>query len=268
LETRSRRARTALDAVPQLLAQARQSLLATAFSGDLTKDWRKRAGLSKWDEKTIQDVCVESFYGPRFAESDYCQDGIPTIRTTDFTDSGGIDLHGTPRVKVPKEKRAKFLLQTGDLLVTRTGSIGKMAVFRGGYDALPSAYLIRFRFSDAVTPDFVFHGLCSPRWQSLMGLNTTAVTQPNINAEAIKRLPFPIPSKDEQVEIVRRLERTFARLDAAAAAHASAVAEIDRLDQSLLARAFTGQLVPQNPHDEPATKLLARIQTARQQEKS
>ncbi len=96
-----------------------------------------------------------------------------------------------------------------------------------------------------------------------MGLSTTAVTQPNINAEAIKRLPFPIPHKDEQAEINRRLKRAFTRLAAVSAAHASAVAEIDRLDQSLLARAFTGQLVPQNPKDEPAAKLLARIAATR-----
>ncbi|MCU0770984.1 MAG: hypothetical protein MUE94_04315 [Verrucomicrobia bacterium] len=59
---------------------------------------------------------------------------------------------------------------------------------------------------------------------------------------------------------MRRLQEGLARLDAAQAAYEAAVAELDRLDQSLLAQAFAGQLVPQDPRDEPASALLARIQ--------
>jgi len=242
LEERSRRARAKLAAVPAQLAQARQSLLAAAFRGDLTADWRRDTNTAEWRTGTIDDICTESFYGPRFSDKDYTPHGIPTIRTTDFTDDGSIQLRETPRVVVPADRREKFLLRPGDLLVTRTGSIGKMAIFRGGYDALHSAYLIRFRFSEAVTPDFVFKCLSSPRWQTLLGLSTTAVTQPNVNAEAIRRLPIPLPSIDEQHEIVRRLNAAFAKLDAAARAHAAAVAALDRLDQALLAQAFSGRL--------------------------
>jgi type I restriction enzyme S subunit len=259
LEARSRRARALLAEVPAQLAQARQSLLAAAFRGDLTAVWRRLHNSPDWQTKQIEDICIESFYGPRFSDNDYNPAGIPTIRTTDFTADGSIELLNTPRVMVPAERREKFLLRDGDLLVTRTGSIGKMAIFRGGYDALASAYLIRFRFNNQVTPDFVFNCLCSPKWQALMGLSTTAVTQPNINAEAIRRLPVPLPPLPEQHEIVRRLSAALARLDAAARAHAAAVAELDRLDQSLLARAFSGTLVPQNPDDEPAAELLARL---------
>lgn len=252
LEARSRRARAKLAEVPAQLAQARQSLLAAAFRGDLTADWREAIKAAEWRTGTIDEVCTESFYGPRFSDEDYTPKGIPTIRTTDFTDNGLIELRNTPRVMVPSDRREKFLLRSGDLLVTRTGSIGKMAIFRGGYEALHSAYLIRFRFTEAVTPDFVFNCLSSPHWQSLLGLNTTAVTQPNINAEAIRRLPIPLPPLPEQNEIVRRLGVAFTRLEAAANAHAAAVAALDRLDQALLARAFSGGLVAQETAQEPA----------------
>lgn len=269
LEARLRRARTALEEIPAQLAQARRALLAAAFRGDLTAEWRdKKSDLSIWEEKTIGDVCSESFYGPRFSEHDYCSDGIPTIRTTDFLPGGGLDVLGAPRVRVPHEKRDKFMLRTGDLLVTRTGSIGKMAVFSGDYDAIPSAYLIRFRFFPEIQSRFVFYCLSSPKWQELMGLSSTSVTQPNINAEAIKALPISVPPLPEQREIVRRVERGLARLDAAAAAQAAAVADLDRLEQSLLAKAFRGALVPQDPADEPAATMLARLAGARSESRA
>jgi len=259
LETRIRRARSLLADIPNQLAQIRQSILLSAFRGDLTADWRKHHNSPNWPTKQIEDICTESFYGPRFSDNDYNPSGIPTIRTTDFTANGSIELRNTPRVMVPAARREKFLLRAGDLLVTRTGSIGKMAIFRGGYDALASAYLIRFRFNDEVTPDFVFQCLCSPAWQNLMGLSTTAVTQPNINAEAIRRLPIPIPSISEQKEIVRRLEAAHSRLDAMLEAHLAATIELDRLSQSIISRAFSGTLVAQDPVDEPSEKTLARV---------
>ena len=66
--------------------------------------------------------------------------------------------------------------------------------------------------------------------------------QPNLNLSKIKEFQIPLPPLPEQHEIVRRLRAAFARLEAVSTAQAAAVAAIDRLDQSLLSRAFSGQL--------------------------
>ena len=70
-------------------------------------------------------------------------------------------------------------------------------------------------------------------------------------------------SLPEQQEIVRRVESLFALADRIEARLAAAQRQVDTLTPSLLARAFAGQLVPQDPNDEPASALLERIRALR-----
>lgn len=80
-----------------------------------------------------------------------------------------------------------------------------------------------------------------------------------LNCQRVRELPFVLPPLPEQQEIVRRLEALFALADRIEARCAKAQAQVDRLTPSLLARAFAGKLVPQDPADEPAAALLERI---------
>jgi type I restriction enzyme, S subunit len=88
-------------------------------------------------------------------------------------------------------------------------------------------------------------------------------TQPNVNAEAIKRIEVQLPSIDEQREIVRRVEALFAYADRLEARYTAACAQVERLTPALLAKAFRGELVSQDPNDESASALLERIRAAR-----
>jgi Type I restriction modification DNA specificity domain/Type III restriction enzyme, res subunit/Type I restriction enzyme R protein N terminus (HSDR_N) len=249
----------------------RQAVLAAATSGQLTEEWRAMSDsnsetMSNWKNVTLGDLCESSFYGPRFGKNEYTQSraGVPTIRTTDMTRDGRINItQDTPKVVVPQDKVEHFRVQKGDLLVTRTGSIGVMAVFEDDYLAIPSAYLIRFRFSPQVLSRYVFYCLMAPSGQERLGLSATAITQPNVNAEAIKRIEIQLPSIDEQYEIVRRVEALFAYADRIEARYTAARAQVERLTPVLLAKAFRGELVPQDPNDEPASVLLERIRASR-----
>lgn len=80
-----------------------------------------------------------------------------------------------------------------------------------------------------------------------------------LNCQRVRELPFVLPPLPEQQEIVRRVETLFALADKIEARYAKAKAQVDRLTPSLLARAFAGKLVPQDPADEPAAVLLERI---------
>jgi type I restriction enzyme S subunit len=264
--------RERLDRVPAILKRFRQSVLAAATSGKLTEEWREQHCVGsnfgfEWEPVTLNDLCENSFYGPRFGRNEYtdADTGVPTIRTTDMTDDGRIEItKDTPRVLVPSDKLENFRARKGDLLVTRTGSIGMMAVFEGNYLAIPSAYLIRFRFSLRVLSRYVFFCLMAPYGQERLGLSATAITQPNINAEAIKRIEIQLPHVDEQHEIVRRIESLFAYAARLEARYTAARAQVERLTPALLAKAFRGELVPQDPNDEPAAVLLERIRAARE----
>ncbi|WP_048965070.1 hypothetical protein [Klebsiella variicola] len=85
----------------------------------------------------------------------------------------------------------------------------------------------------------------------------------NINSGELSSLEFPCPELDEQSEIVRRIETDFVWLNRVSNEHAAASDLLSALDPSLLQVAFQGELVPQNPHDEPASILLEKVKAER-----
>lgn len=84
-----------------------------------------------------------------------------------------------------------------------------------------------------------------------------------IKASVLKEIGLPAPSIDEQNEIVHRVEQLFAYAEQLETKVSEAKKRIDHLAQSILAKAFKGDLVPQDPNDEPADMLLERIKTQR-----
>ncbi|RDI11038.1 hypothetical protein DFO48_105554 [Comamonas sp. AG1104] len=86
---------------------------------------------------------------------------------------------------------------------------------------------------------------------------------PKINTKELGKIPVPVASAGEQTEIVRRVEILFAYADRLEARLQTARSAADRLTPALLAKAFRGELVPQDPNDEPATELLRRLREAR-----
>ena len=89
------------------------------------------------------------------------------------------------------------------------------------------------------------------------------VAQAHFNVGSMKETPLPLPPVEEQTEIVRRVETLFAFADRLEARLAQAQTAATRLTPALLAKAFRGELVPQDPNDEPAAELLRRLQAER-----
>jgi type I restriction enzyme S subunit len=87
--------------------------------------------------------------------------------------------------------------------------------------------------------------------------------QRNINLGILSRVRLPSAPLDEQKEIVDRIEQTFFWSDRLAIEATSARNMINNLDQAVLAKAFRGELVPQDPNNEPASVLLERIHAER-----
>ena len=268
-----------LDVIPAILKKFRQSVLADAVSGKLTEEWREQNNLPLANIEKLERVVDSSFYGPRFSKDDYTDDlqnGIPTIRTTDMSDGKIIVTPTTPRIIVPPEKIEQFKVKPSDLLITRTGSIGVMALVREEYLAIPSAYLIRFRFKqNLVSSDYIYYALTSPNGQNQMGLSTTAITQPNINANSIRALEIYLPSIEEQKEIVKRVDTLFGYAARIEETIQSAQKRVNLLTQSILAKAFSGELTAEwrEQHQDlitgvnSAEALLAKIQAEREASK-
>jgi type I restriction enzyme, S subunit len=93
-------------------------------------------------------------------------------------------------------------------------------------------------------------------------LFVTGSAQPKLTQAALNRIHVPIPSPDEQAQIIARVEAAFAWISKIASKYDGATRLIERLDQSILVKAFRGELVPQEPN-EPASVLLERIRAKR-----
>jgi type I restriction enzyme S subunit len=164
---------------------------------------------------------------------------------------------------------AKTELFFGDLLIVEgNGSldqIGRVAIWHGEIEGCSHQnHLIRARLDEHVIPQFALYWLLSPGGRSAIervaastsGLYTLSITK-------IQGLPIPACGREEQHEIVRRIDTAFTWLERLTAEHAHAARLGLKLDQAILAKAFRGELVPQDPRDEPASELLARIRATR-----
>ena len=125
-------------------------------------------------------------------------------------------------------------------------------------------HLIRWRQEGQALPKFVLFYLASPQGRealvkaakSTTGLHTLSITK-------ISSLRIPLLELEQQTEIVRRVEQLFDFADQLEAKVVTVKQRIDTLTQSILAKAFRGELVPQDPNDEPASVLLERIRAQR-----
>jgi type I restriction enzyme S subunit len=110
-----------------------------------------------------------------------------------------------------------------------------------------------------IRPEFTFHYCCSAYFQRRILEESSSTTLPIINKGRFEKLEFPVPPLPEQHEIVRRVDALFALADRIEARFEQARQRVEKLTQAMLARAFRGELVPQDPDDEPASALLDRL---------
>ena len=88
-------------------------------------------------------------------------------------------------------------------------------------------------------------------------------TFPNLQREKLKIFLFPLPPISQQANIIERIESLFSFADQAETPVSEARNRVEKLDQATLTKAFNGDLVPQDPNDEPASILLERIKEGR-----
>ena len=206
--------------------------------------------------------------GPEYgtAAKSNTQGEVPVIRMGNIQ-NGRIDWSNLVYTS-EKEEIVQYSLQPGDILFNRTNSpelVGKTAIYRGEQPAVFAGYLVRVNQIDQIASGpYVAYFLNSPRAQEHgKSVKTDGVNQSNINGTKLQEYPFPICSSAEQTEIVRILDARFEAVELLDRDIDTNLACADALRQSILKRAFAGQLVPQHPDEEPASALLERIRAER-----
>ena len=164
---------------------------------------------------------------------------------------------------------AEYLLHDGDVLFNRTNSpelVGKTAIYKGERPAVFAGYLIRVNHIRTVVNGQYLNLFLNSHVTRQYGnsVKTDGVNQSNINGAKLSNYPFPYCSIEEQHEVTRIFEKTLSLVDETEADISQELQKAAALRQSILKKAFTGQLVPQDPHDEPASVLLDRIRAERE----
>ena len=158
----------------------------------------------------------------------------------------------------------KYLLHDGDVLFNRTNSpelVGKTAIYSSERRAIFAGYLIRVNHIRTVADSQYVNLFLNSHVARQYGnsVKTDGVNQSNINATKLSNYPFPCCSAAEQNEMVRILEKELSLVEKAEDEINREIRKATVLRQSILKKAFSGQLLAQDPNDEPASVLLERI---------
>jgi len=298
-----------LERIPEILKTFRQSVLAAAVSGKLTEEWRedrkpispcfntilerkesliKSKAIKK--DLTAQEVSPPETYvngwlylklkslaskitdgehktpkreenGRYLLSARNIQDGFITVSNVDYV---GEEEYQKLRKRCDPNK--------GDLLISCSGSVGRVCLVDNDdmYVMVRSAALVR-TIEDFVNEKYLMYFLQSPDSQKNIEESSKSTAQSNLFLGPIKDLEIALPSIEEQSEIVRRVEELFAFADTIEQKAAAALERVNNLTQSILAKAFRGELTAdwraENPDlisgENSAEALLAKIQAER-----
>lgn len=215
-----------------------------------------------WTWTTVDQVSSALRYGTS-AKCSVEDTGVPVLRMGNIVD-GRLDFNDLKYLPSDHDEFPDHLLAVGELLFNRTNSaelVGKCTVFDGFVRPCACAsYIIRVALLSGVQPHYLAHCINSLRGRSwVREVVSQQVGQANVNGSKLAAHVFPLPPLAEQVRIVAEVERRLSVFEALAHTVEQSLARCGRLRQSILKRAFEGRLLPQDPTDEPASELLARI---------
>ena len=155
----------------------------------------------------------------------------------------------------------KHSVQENDVLVASLGEVLPRACLAPASlgPAIVKADCIRVRPAECVAPAYLAWALNAPQTRSHVSESIKGVGRPRINLRDLRALQLPVAPLSEQERIVTAIEEAFSKLDAGEAGLRTVRQLLKRMRDAVLNAAVTGRLVPQDPTDTPATKLLADL---------
>ncbi|WP_111828041.1 restriction endonuclease subunit S [Acinetobacter colistiniresistens] len=262
-----------LERIPEILKQFRQSVLAAAVSGKLIDSELP------WEEQKLKDCfeCIDGDRGPNYPKKDdYLTDGHCLFLSTKNVREFGFDFKELVFISKEKDLQLrKGKMERGDIVITTRGTLGYVASYDESvsYDEIRinSGMLILRKKNKEFVNDFFKIFIASPVFQRQINLQQTGSAQPQLPAGILKDFDLVFPSVEEQMKIVSRVQDIFTRIDLMEQQVNSALDRVSNLTQSILAKAFRGELTAEwreaNPEsisgENSAEALLERIKAER-----
>ena len=245
LFARTKTARDELARIPLLIEHYKRAILEKAFTGELTEAWREQRGVSSgWPVKRASSLFSWAS-GKFLPKKNQMAGDIPV-----FGGNGVNGMHSSAIVHHPT------------LVIGRVGAQCGNVYRTSGPAWVTDNAIYASRISDEIVLSYAHLVFAKANLNASAG----GSGQPFVNQTHLNEIAMSLPEPAEQTEIVRRIEAAWDWLDVVATEQDKAAQLLDHLDRGLLAKAFCGELVPQDPNDEPAEKLLERIRAARRAE--
>lgn len=243
-------------------AVRKAAILHKAFTGELTKQWRRENGVSdeSWEDKKLEEVCSKITDGTHNSPTNSLSGEYMYVTAKNIKDTG-IDLSNITYVtkEVHKEIYSRCDVIYGDVLYIKDGATAGIATIntlKEEFSMLSSVALIRTDLKLAKN-EFVKDYLNYRKKEILKNISGSAITR--LTLSKIKDILIPLPTLPEQHEIVRLIDDLVARERAAQQATEQALASIDLMKKSILARAFRGELGTNKASEASALELLRQV---------
>lgn len=247
------------------------------------KDWKKKykepvapdtmdlpAQPEDWCWTNLDSVIVDGPQNGAYYPGDRYGSGALILRIDDYQNGWVRDTDQLRQVSANDDDVKRYSLREGDLVINRVNSmthIGKcLTASKALNGCLFESNMMRSRLASLVLPRFIEIYLHSSSGRQRLIKNAKwAVNQASINQQDVKRTSVPLPPLSEQEAIVEAVDDQVSVIDHLEADLSGKLKSAQALRQSILRHAFTGQLVLQDPKDEPAAELLKRIAAQREE---
>lgn len=253
-------AKERLQEVADSFAVRKAAILHKAFTGELTKQWRRENGVSdeSWEEKKLGEICkIGSGGTPSRKHAEYYNGNIPWIKTGELAWNVITEAEEYITEEAVLNSSAKMHC-AGSVLVAMYGqglTRGKAAIL--GINATTNQAVCSLKPLELLMSEFLFYYFMKNYWQ--FREEAVGGNQPNYSAKMISSWIISLPTLPEQHEIVRLIDDLLARERAAQQATEQALASIDLMKKSILARAFRGELGTNKASEASALELLKQV---------
>lgn len=245
--------------------ERKAAILHQAFTGELTKEWRKEVQKpDTWINLHLENIIdrgpQNGLYKPKTAYGT----GVKILRIDGFYDGNIESWESLKRLSLNDDECKLYQLYIGDIVINRVNSmpyLGKSALIR----ELPELCVFESNMmriiidNNQAYPEYVIRFLNSPIGLSELRKNAKqAVNQASINQQDVKNVIIPIPSLEEQQQIIIVLSSLLDKQQQARDSAAAVLDQIDTMKKAILARAFRGELGTNDPQEESAVELVRR----------
>ena len=205
-----------------LLNEQKQTIISRAIMNGIDPNVRlKPSGFDwlgdvpvHWDILKLKRVCKRwALYGANLSSDAYRSNGIRFIRTNDITDDGKLNHNGG--VYVNERTVIDYLLEDGDLLFSRSGTLGRSFIYRSNLFGPCSyaAYLVRFVLNSKMLPEYAYYFSKTKNFEQWLNENAIYTTIGNVNGQKYANMEIPVPNIEEQKQILLAINSESYHLD-------------------------------------------------------